>query len=236
MISMSKVEERSFDAIKIITITSVVMNKIKFLILFFYYRILIKNFLRIFVGVQFSNSDNLRKSKQYILVGNHNSHIDTMAIMAALPSSMLQKVHPIAAADYFGKHKVARFLMKYVINARLIHRKKRDGSHFKNPIEQMDALLKSGESIIIFPEGTRGDPGIMQDFKKGVAILLKNNPEITYVPIFMKGFEKALPKGDGFLVPHNSEIIFGDPTKIRSDDLSNILDQIFVDISKLGER
>lgn len=173
-----------------------------------------KNFLRIFIGVEFNDTDNLKNSKQFIVVGNHNSHIDTMAIMASLPFSIIDKVHPVAAADYFAKNPLCSFLSRLFINVLLINRKGSDGNG--SPIPDMLYHLKKGKSLIIFPEGSRGEPGVLQDFKKGTSIILKEMKDIPFLPAYMCGFEKSLPKGDFLLVPHNSSIRFGAPTFINS--------------------
>ena len=72
-------------------------------VLFLVYKIIMPVFLKILVGVKFQNKEVLKKQKQYIIVANHNSHLDTMAIMSSLPVGRLYKTHPVAAADYFGK-------------------------------------------------------------------------------------------------------------------------------------
>ena len=86
-------------------------------ILWFTHRILSRLFLRVFVGVRFDSGDFLSKEKQFIIVANHNSHLDTMTIMASLPRNVLHKVRPVAAADHFGKTKLKAKLSNFFINA-----------------------------------------------------------------------------------------------------------------------
>jgi 1-acyl-sn-glycerol-3-phosphate acyltransferase len=183
-------------------------------LLFLLYRIGMRNFLRLFIGTTFSNNDSIRNEKQYIIVANHNSHVDTMAILSSLPTKSLPYVHPVAAGDYFGKNKFTSFFFKVMVNTKLINRQ--NGG--RETINSMDRMLKRGRSIIIFPEGSRGKPGVMQELKKGVAILLKNNPEIPYIPIYLDNLDKVMPKGDGMPVPHNSSINIGQARKINSED------------------
>lgn len=60
-------------------------------------------FLKLIVGVQFTDCRFLKKEKQFIILANHNSHLDTLSLLASLPGDLLWKVKPVAAEDYFGK-------------------------------------------------------------------------------------------------------------------------------------
>ena len=70
------------------------------------YSFFIRWFLKFIVGVKFDNANFLLKENQFILVANHNSHLDTMTLLASLPSSIIHKVKPVAAGDHFGKTKL----------------------------------------------------------------------------------------------------------------------------------
>jgi 1-acyl-sn-glycerol-3-phosphate acyltransferase len=181
-----------------------------------------KTFLRLIVGTSYQNSDALKNLNQFIIVANHNSHLDTVSILAALPSSQLTKVHPVAAGDYFGKNKLTQFLSEFFINTLLISRDKSLAKN--NALDDMDRILKDGHSIIIFPEGSRGEAEVIQDFKHGVSILLKRNPSIPFVPVFMKGMGIALPKGDPFLIPTECKVNIGNPVWIEDIDKNEILE------------
>ena len=71
----------------------------------------------------------------------------------------------------------------------------------QNPIQAMSASLVKGDSLILFPEGSRGEPQKMQQFKKGVGLLLKKYPNIAYIPVYMTGMGRILPKGERLLIP-----------------------------------
>ena len=199
------------------------------LILKLIYSGIIRNFLKLIVGVNFGKSDFLLQEKQFVIVANHNSHMDTMALMASLPSSIIHKVKPVAAADYFGKTKFKAVMSNYFINTLLISRQ---GG---NPIHTMKKALDDGYSLIIFPEGSRGEPDSEQPMKPGVALLLSLCPEVKYVPAYMYGMGKIMPKGDGLIVPFNSLLVYGKPTLINSDKTKEILIQIEADLKSLKE-
>ncbi|HEX6892447.1 MAG TPA: lysophospholipid acyltransferase family protein, partial [Chryseolinea sp.] len=165
------------------------------------YSLLIRNFLKLFVGVKFQNARFLLKEKQFIIVANHNSHLDTLTILASLPSKIISNVKPVAAQDHFGKTRFKEKLSNYFINTLLIQRK-RDKDNIENdPIHKMIKALDNGYSLILFPEGTRGAPEVQQPLKPGIGYVLSERPLVKYVPAFMKGMGKAMPKDDNLIVP-----------------------------------
>jgi 1-acyl-sn-glycerol-3-phosphate acyltransferase len=205
-------------------------------VLWFTHRVLSRLFLRIFVGVRFDNCSFLQDEKQFIIVANHNSHLDTMTIMASLPRNVIHKVRPVAAADHFGKTKLKANLTNYFMNALLIQRKRDKENAEKDPIFQMIKALDEGFSLIIFPEGTRGAPEVQQPLKPGVGVVLSHRPTVKYVPAFMKGMGKAMPKDDSLIVPHISTLVYGRPTTVNSTDVTSIMGQIERDLHALKER
>ena len=56
-------------------------------------------FLKLIVGVQFTDCRFLKKEKQFIILANHNSHLDTLSLLASLPGDLLWKVKPVAAEE-----------------------------------------------------------------------------------------------------------------------------------------
>lgn len=206
------------------------MQKIVLIVI---YSCFIRWFLKIIIGVKFDNANFLKTEKQFIIVANHNSHLDTMTILASLPSKIIYKVKPVAAADHFGKTKLKGILTNYFVNSLLIQRK-RDKEDLENdPINKMTKAIDEGYSLIIFPEGTRGEPEQQQPLKPGVAYVLQSRPKIKYVPAFMVGLGKAMPKDDNLILPFNSSLTYGQPTEIKSVEIKDILKQIEMDLNEL---
>jgi 1-acyl-sn-glycerol-3-phosphate acyltransferase len=206
------------------------------LLLQFIFSFIVRGFLKIFVGVKFDNAIFLLEEKQFIIVANHNSHLDTMTIMASIPRKMVHKVKPVAAADHFGKTKIQEKLSNYLINTLLIKRK-RDKEHLENdPINKMIHALDEGFCLILFPEGTRGEPEVLQSFKPGIAYVLSQRPFVKYVPAYMKGMGKAMPKDDNLIVPFTSSLSYGKPTLIVDTNIEGILKQIEDDFDLLRQK
>ena len=198
------------------------------------YLFVMRVFLRLVVGVKYFNREVLKKKKQFIIVSNHNSHIDTMALMAAMSFPAISRVQPVAAGDYFGSSRVKAFLTRAMVNAILIPRVPKPGAE-ANPINLMTQALDKGNSLIVFPEGSRGEPEKMQAFKRGIGLLLEKRKQVPYIPVFMKGLGKVLPKGRFLLVPYESDIYFGEPCYAISDDIDDIVAEIEAKVSALSE-
>lgn len=204
------------------------------LILRYGYGYLMRTFLRMFVGVRFASTRFLLEEKQFIIVANHNSHLDTMTILSSLPRSIIHKVKPVAAADHFGKTRMKSKLSNFFVNTLLIQRKRDKENPANDPVHKMLKALDDGYSLILFPEGTRGDPEVRQPLKPGVALLLTQRPHIKYVPAYMKGMGKAMPKNDSLIVPHTSSILFGRPKAVKEGQrIEELLRQIEGDFEEL---
>lgn len=197
------------------------------------YSFLVRWFLRLIVGVKFDDSRFLLGEKQFIIVANHNSHLDTMSLMASAPRKLIHKIKPVAAQDHFGKTKFQEKLSNLLVNSLLIQRGRDKENPDNDPIVKMIKALDNGFSLILFPEGTRGEPEKVQPLKPGVGLVLSQRPDIKYVPVYLTGMGKAMPKGDNLIVPFNSALTFGQPTRIKTIKVEDILKQIQDDFEKL---
>jgi 1-acyl-sn-glycerol-3-phosphate acyltransferase len=196
----------------------------KWLLMVFYYKLLMRPFLGIFVGVKLVNSENLRQSAPVIIVSNHNSHLDTMSLMAALPVNQLLRTHPVAAADYFGGSWLKRFISRWVLNAILIKRTREAGD--LSPTDQLIQFIDKGHSLILFPEGSRGEPEEIQAFQKGIGAILHRRPQVPYIPVFMSGMGRILPKGETLLVPFDAYVVVGKPRNVQHEGVLEIVHEV----------
>ena len=203
------------------------------LLLRFLYSICGRTFLRLIVGVRVVPARALAELPQFILVANHNSHLDTLTLLAAVPGRIIHRVRPVAAADHFGKGRWQAWMSRFFVNALLIPRKRDPDDPAKDPINLMLAALDAGDSLILFPEGTRGEPEVVQRFKKGIGLVLSQRPAVPYVPAFMSGLGKSLPKGDNILLPHPGQLVVGPPTLVNSTDPEAITAQVEHDVLAL---
>ena len=147
---------------------------------------------------------------QRIYFANHSSHLDTILLWAALPPHLRATTHPVAAADYWGKGAVRRHIALKVLNAVLIDRegKRRGEGGALQPL--LDTLAR-GDSLIIFPEGTRAFERLPGSFKSGLYYLALARPEAELVPVFLDTLARAFPKGSFIPAPISCTARFGAP-------------------------
>lgn len=181
------------------------MNLFKYL----FYLLIVKPFVYIVLGVNVRNAQNIPRKGPAILIANHNSHIDTLILMSLFPIEMINKVNPVAAADYFFNTKFRRFVFKNLIGS--IALKRHCEKFYREDIfSELTQKLKEEHIIILYPEGTRGNDNEIQEFKNGIAHIAKANPEVPIIPIYINGPDKILPKYDNLIVPFISDIYVGE--------------------------
>ena len=147
------------------------------------------------------------EDQQCIIVANHNTHIDILILLRLFPLGRVNNVKIIAAKDYFSKG-LAGFWGQLLFNLILVDRGSRKIDTALAPLRQ---ALADGYSIIIFPEGTRGNPGVLERFKTGVGQLAVEFPELPVYPVFLKGVEKTMPRGRFVPIPFNISIQISEP-------------------------
>lgn len=180
----------------------------KRLLRFIWFVVLMRILTLLILGVNVRNRDGLYRYKQFILVANHNSHLDTMVLMNLFPYQKIQSIRPVAAMDYFRKN---RFLRWFALNIiQIVSLPREIHSVQTDPLAECANALEEGHSLIFYPEGTRGQPEKLQNFKSGLAHLAKRFPQIPVIPVFLHGLGKALPKGEFILIPFYCDILVGE--------------------------
>lgn len=151
-----------------------------------------------------------------IYFANHSSHLDFLTIWAALPAPVRVRTRPVAGRDYWEKTPRRRRIACGFFNAVLIERQ--HVTVATNPLEPMIAALEAGDSLIVFPEGTRSADGTVHPFKSGLYHLARARPGITLVPVYLQNLSRILPKGESLPVPLLGSLSVGVPIQLASDE------------------
>ena len=157
---------------------------------------------------------------QRIYYANHTSHMDTLLIWSLVPDSQRAHVHPAAAKDYWWTSRWKRYLAEHVLGAVPVARQRENAAD--DPLQDLDATLARGESLIIFPEGTRGTGEKIQPFKSGLYRLAERHPAAILVPVYIDNLNRVMPKGEWLPVPMLCTVHFGggftlDPQESKAD-------------------
>lgn len=161
--------------------------------------------------------------QQRVYFANHRSHGDFLTLWASLPAKLRKQTRPVAGADYWLTSPLRRYIAKRVFHSVLINRKLNRNE--PSPVDLMSEALKAGDSLIMFPEGTRNLGDDLLPFKAGIYHLAKAFPEVMFVPVWIENLGRVMPKGAFIPVPLLCTVIFGeslqfDPNESRDEFLA----------------
>ncbi|MEI3605197.1 lysophospholipid acyltransferase family protein [Pseudogracilibacillus sp. SE30717A] len=179
-----------------------------------FFTFIIRPFITIILGLNVRRIENLPEKGPAVIVANHNSHLDTLVLMTLFQGRKIHQIRPIAAVDYFLKNKfIAWFALNIIHIIPLDRKPKRRERLFKGVYEALD----QNHIVILFPEGSRGEPEQVAKLKSGIFYLLKERPDVPIYPVFMHGLGKSLPKGERVFVPFFCDVFIGEPFKWKSN-------------------
>jgi 1-acyl-sn-glycerol-3-phosphate acyltransferase len=156
-------------------------------------------------------------AEQRIYFANHQSHLDWVLIWAALPHELRTRTRPIAARDYWAGSPFRRWLTTEVFHAVYVDRS-RSANPDQDPLEPLVAALEQGDSLVIFPEGTRSAKGEPMPFKSGLYHLAQQFPGVQLVPAWIDNVQRVMPKGEVVPVPVLCTVTFGAPLRLEEGE------------------
>lgn len=180
--------------------------------------------IRAVSGVQLEMPDGGTRDdlpQQAVFYANHSSHLDFVTLWSVLPERLRSRVRPIAAKDYWSTGIRHRFAVG-VFRAYLVDRGGNGSGRAKTSsgvsprstggqIDDMVAILQAGDSLIIFPEGTRGDGEQVARFHAGLYKLAEAMPDVPVIPVRLHNLGRMMPKGAAVPVPLLAQVSFGEP-------------------------
>ncbi len=160
--------------------------------------------------------------RQRIYCANHTSHLDAVTIWAALPPHLREVTRPVAAADYW-RSGIRRFMAESIFRAILIERNPAAdevdrGAGAREAVARTAEEMGDSDSLILFPEGTRGPGEELLPFKSGIYHLCRLRPEAELVPVYLHNLSRVMPKGEFVPVPLLASVTFGQPTRLGADE------------------
>ena len=153
---------------------------------------------------------------QRIYFANHSSHGDFVLLWASLPPALRKMTRPVAGADYWQTTPLRRYIINRVFNGVLVDRERKQPTD--NPLLPMLDALANGDSLIIFPEGTRNLEDGLLPFKSGIYHLAKAHPEVELVPVWIANLNRVMPKGRFLPLPLLCTTRFGAALTLDVDE------------------
>ncbi len=156
-------------------------------------------------------------SRQRVYFANHTSHLDFVVLWSVLPRRLRAKTRPVAARDYWNSGLRKRIAVN-AFHAVLVERGDKivNGDRLAAARHTLDMLLEAlgqENSLIVFPEGTRGNGLQVGPFKSGIYHLWSKRPDVQFVPVYLSNLNRILPKGEFLPVPVISRVTFGAPLR-----------------------
>jgi 1-acyl-sn-glycerol-3-phosphate acyltransferase len=180
------------------------------------------------MDVQVHGAQNMPLDHNYVVMSNHASYADIVALFMALPiipgflaKRELMSIPFLAAALRAGGHV-------------LIDRGKRESA--RQAIDSAAQQVRSGKTVLIFPEGTRGDAKMIGTFKSGGFHLAKA-AGVPIIPVGLRGTGEVGPKHSFLFWPGKVEVHIGQPIppeQVTSEELNPLIQQVRARIAALS--
>ncbi|SHM96057.1 1-acyl-sn-glycerol-3-phosphate acyltransferase [Rhizobacter sp. OV335] len=177
--------------------------------------LLLSTIARLITGAQGHWYGSPPKAEQRIYFANHQSHFDWVLIWASLPHDLRAQTRPIAARDYWTSSPLKHWITREVFNAVYVSRVRTED---EDPLEPLVDALRNGDSLVIFPEGTRGNKGEPQAFKAGLYHLAEQFPDVQLIPTWIDNVQRVMPKGEVVPVPILCSVTFGAPMTLAAGE------------------
>jgi 1-acyl-sn-glycerol-3-phosphate acyltransferase len=172
----------------------------------------------------------LDPDQSYVIMANHLSSVDIWALFVALPI----RIRMIA------KKQLSRIpLFGWAMSAgRFIFIDRANAIAARRSIEEAKARIRGGQTVVLFPEGTRSRDGKLGAFKKG-GFHLAIDAGVPIVPVALKGTRETMPRGSMLLRAGKVQAIVGSPIPtagLADGDRHKLLEQVRTAIAEmLGE-
>jgi protein-tyrosine phosphatase/1-acyl-sn-glycerol-3-phosphate acyltransferase/membrane-associated phospholipid phosphatase len=184
---------------------------------------LLAGLARVICGMQVRWAGVSPTRGQRIYFANHTSHLDFVAIWGSLPAEIRVRTRAVAKRDYWDRNPIRRCIVRHLFRAVLVdgHEPSTERGSYaavaaaRRNVERMVAAIGTDQSLILFPEGTRGDGSQVAPFKSGLYHLARLRPDVELVPVLLENMHRILPKGEVIPVPLTAFVTFGRPLRLE---------------------
>ena len=171
-----------------------------------------------------------------IFAANHQSHMDTPVIMAALPPRWRYRLAPAMAKEFFKAHffpaqfsrrewfsnSLNYYLSSFFFNAFPLPQREAGA---RQTLRYVGELLSRGFSVLIFPEGRRTEAGEINPFRPGIGMMAAKLA-VSVVPVRLVGVDRVLHPKWRMARPGRVTVKFGSPRRFEGDDYDAIAKQV----------
>jgi long-chain acyl-CoA synthetase len=192
---------------------------------------------RVFAHLSVEGREHLRRlSGPVVFAANHQSHIDTPVILAAMPGRVRARVAVAMAKEFFRAHffpgqhtrrqrltnSLNYYLAAFFFNAFPLPQREAGA---RQTLRYIGELLSEGYSVLIFPEGRRTDAGEINPFRPGIG-MIGARLGVPIVPVRLEGAEKVLHQKAKMATPGPVRVAFGPPIMLRGEDYEGLARQV----------
>jgi long-chain acyl-CoA synthetase len=192
---------------------------------------------RVFLQLRVDGLEHLRSIRgPVIFASNHQSHMDTPAIMIALPARWRYRLAPAMAKEFFTRHFFPETAtrMQWFTNSLNYYLSCQFFNAF--PLPQREAgtrqtlryigeVLADDYSVLIFPEGKRSPTGEVLPFRPGVG-MIASRLGVDVIPVRLEGLDRVLHPKMKFPTRGPVRVAFGAPMHLTGDDYESLAKQI----------
>jgi len=169
----------------------------------------VRGYLKVYHRLSVRGRENLPAEAPFILVANHASHLDVLALAGSCPARLRDRIFPIAAGDTFFESVPVAAFAAYALNALPLWRKHCDPADLQ---ELRRRLTDEPCAYVLFPEGTRTRTGEMGIFKRGIGSLVASTL-VPVVPCYLQGAFEAFSADKRFPRPRKLVLTVGAPLR-----------------------
>ena len=192
---------------------------------------------RVFATLKIEGLEHVRSAKgPVIFAANHQSHLDTPAILDALPPDRRYRVAPAMAKEFFKAHfypeqygtrayitnSLNYYLASMFFNAFPLPQRE---AGTRQTLRYIGELVAEGFSILIYPEGRRTAAGEISKFQPGAAMIAARL-EIPVIPVRLEGLDRILHQKWKFPARGTARVAFGPPMLLKGNDYASLAERI----------